>query len=216
MDTKIQFKPEQTILFIGDSITDCDRTQSPYQPLGRGYVNFAANFLLAKYPRLNIKILNRGVNGDTTRALKWRWQRDCINEKPDILSIMIGINDLWWAYSEDPSGQAKAVAIEEYRTNYQDILLQAEEKCRCQIILMEPFMFCSETQNPMYKNLKDYIRVVHNLAKQFNATMVPLQQEFEKLKDTVPPCKWADDMVHPYTWAHAWIAQKWLKALDVL
>jgi lysophospholipase L1-like esterase len=213
MDTNIQFKPDRTILFTGDSITDCDRTQRPYEPLGRGYVNFAANFLLAKYPHLNLNILNRGVNGDTTRALKWRWQRDCINEKPDILSVMIGINDLWWAYSEDPSGHAKAVAIEEYLTNYQGILQEAKDKCRCQLILMEPFMFCDDSENPMYKTLKDYIEIVHKLAEEFDAVLVPLQNEFEKLKGSVPASKWADDMVHPYTWAHAWIARRWLKAV---
>lgn len=213
MDSNIQFKPDQTILFIGDSITDCDRTQTPYAPLGRGYVNFAANFLVAKYPHLNLNVINRGIGGDTTRALKWRWQRDCINQKPDILSIMIGINDLWWAYSEDPSGQAKAVAIQEYRTNYQDILRDAKDKCRCQMILMEPFMFCSDSQNPMYKTLNDYISVVHRLADEFGAVLVPIQAEYEKIKHTVPDHRFSDDMVHPFPWAHAWIARQWLKTV---
>ena len=95
MHKRIDFQPEQTLLFIGDSITDCQRREAPYSPLGCGYVYFAANFLLAARPDLRLTIENRGIGGDSTRDLKWRWNRDCIALEPDIVSIMIGINDLW-------------------------------------------------------------------------------------------------------------------------
>ena len=94
MRTKIELKPNQTIVFIGDSITDADRLEPAYQPFGYGYVNFVANNLLAKYPELNLNIVNTGVNADTVRKLEARWERDCINHKPDILSVLIGINDI--------------------------------------------------------------------------------------------------------------------------
>ena len=210
MNRKIQFKSDETILFIGDSITDCDSRENHYAPLGCGYVNFAGNLLVAKYPQLNLKILNRGTNGDTTRTLKWRWERDCIQENPDVLSILIGINYICWAHNEDPAGQAKAVALNEYKSNYHSILQAARDNCQCRFVLMEPFLFCDDPENPMYRCLTRYIEVVHKLADEFEAPVVPLQEEFENLKYSVPAHKWAQDMVHPYPWAHAWIAHQWL------
>ena len=102
MHKRIELKQNQTLLFIGDSITDCGRQELPYAPLGCGYVNFAANFLLASIPHLNLTIENRGIGGNSTRDLRDRWQEDCLDLKPDIVSVMIGINDLWRKYGETP------------------------------------------------------------------------------------------------------------------
>ena len=73
-------------------------------------------------------------------------------------------------------------------------------------------MFCNNHENPMYKGLQSYIETVHNLAEEFEAVLVPLQSKVDKQIKHVPPEKWSVDMVHPYVWAHAWIAQRWLEA----
>ena len=73
-------------------------------------------------------------------------------------------------------------------------------------------MFCDDSNNPFYQDLQNYIAVVHRLAEQFDAVLVPLQKSINEIIKNVPPEKWSDDMVHPYVWAHCWIAQRWFEA----
>jgi len=207
-DKKIEIQAHQTILFTGDSITDCCRREAGVSPLGNGYVSFIAAELLERYSQLNLNIINTGINGNTTRDLLARWQPDCIDRKPDILSILIGINDLWRNY--DPSKLADAVSVKKYKTNYREMLTRVREALDCQLILIAPFMFCTDTNDEMFKVLPSYIDVVRKLADEFNAILVPLQQMLDKDLQEIPPEKWSDDMVHPETWAHEWIAKKWL------
>jgi PhoPQ-activated pathogenicity-related protein len=77
---------------------------------------------------------------------------------------------------------------------------------------MQPFMFCNDTDNPMFEALQSFISVVDNIAKQFDAVLVPLQDSINKEIKKVSPDKWSDDMVHPFVWAHEWIAQRWIDA----
>jgi lysophospholipase L1-like esterase len=211
MAGKIQLTEDQTILFTGDSITDCDHFDPACAPFGNGYVHFTANFLLAKYPHLNLNIINTGINGNTTRDLHNRCQRDVVGRQPDILSVLIGINDIWRRY-DSPNDPALAVYPDEYEYNYRQILSLAKQNHDPQIILMEPFLFCTDTNNTMFKGLPVYIDIVHKLAAEFEATLVPLQSRFDAIASQVPPERWADDMVHPFTWAHEWICQRWLEA----
>ena len=209
MPDKIVIKPDEKIVFIGDSITDAGRREAAYSPFGYGYVNFTANRLLAKYPDFNINIINTGISGNTIRDLKQRWERDCINHQPDILSVLIGINDVWRQYTERLD---EAVFLEEYELTYKQLLSMVKKKKDCQLVLMQPFMFCDDTDNPMFEALQSFIAVVDNLAKQFDAVLVPLQDSLNKEIKKVSPDKWSNDMVHPFVWAHAWIAQRWIDA----
>jgi acyl-CoA thioesterase-1 len=209
----ISLKPDQTIVFIGDSITDAGRSDYAYKPLGYGYVHFVANWLLAKYPEFGLKIINTGIGGNTIRNLNRRWKRDCLDYKPDILSVMIGINDVWRQHTNRLD---EAVLHEEYELTYKQLLSQVREKKDCQLVLMEPFMFCNDTENAVYVTLQEYIRTVNNFAKEFEAVLVPLQKLIDKKIKQVSPEKWSDDMVHPFMWAHAWIAQRWLECTNLL
>ena len=209
MQTKIELKPKSTIVFIGDSITDADRLEPAYRPFGYGYVHFVAYRLLAKYPEHNFSIINTGISSDTIRDLDYRWERDCLNHKPDILSVLIGINDVFRGYTSQPD---EAVLLDEYQLTYKRLLSLVKEKYNCQLILIEPFMFCYEKTNPAYRALQQYIHAVRALAEKFRAILVPLQELIDKKIKTIPPKKFSDDMVHPYVWAHAWIAQQWFEA----
>lgn len=211
MRGKIELKDHQRIVFIGDSITDAERRMPAHEPLGNGYVHFVGDVLVAKYPRLNLEIINRGIGGDTTRGMKERWDRDCIEQRPDVLSVLIGINDLWTQHAGSEY-LPYAVCPEEYELTYRLLLSTAKERCDCQFVLMEPFMFCSDRDNPMLKDLQKYIETVHTLAKEFNAVLVRLQSCINEEIGGLPPEKWSSDMVHPYPWAHAWIGQRWLEA----
>ena len=211
MQHKIDLKPGQTIVFIGDSITDMGRNQPQYSPLGAGFVNFVGNLLLAKYPQLNLNIINRGISGNTIRDLKNRWEKDCLKYKPDILSVLIGINDLGRQYGE-PERMPAAVYPEEYELTYRQLLSQVRQRFNSRLVLIEPFMFCDDEKNKIFQDLRVYIRIVHRLVEEFDAVLVPLQSRIDEQIRQVPPEKWSQDSVHPYTWAHAWIAQRWLEA----
>lgn len=214
MSEKIRLVENTKIMFTGDSITDCGRRDPAYTPLGRGYVHFAANTLLARYPELNLDIANTGISGDTTRTLKFRWQRDCISYNPTVLSILIGVNDVWCQHDE-PNLKARAVMQDEFTFNYTEMLKNARDNLDCQLILCEPFMFCSNPDNPMLNTLRQYIEIVHKLASRFDALIVPFQAEIDEIIGRVGPARWSDDMVHPSQWAHAWLAQKWLEATEL-
>lgn len=214
MADEIELAVNETILFIGDSITDAGRREVGVDRLGQGYVFFAGNLLLARYRQLNLNIINKGVNGDTTRSLKWRWERDCLQQRPDILSLMIGINDLWYCHN-DTDAAAKGVALAEYEDNCRYMLETAQTQCDSRIVLMEPFMFCDDADDAMFQDLRHYIDVVGRLALEFDAVLVPLQKHIDEQISRIRPGQWADDMVHPFTWAHAWIAERWLEAAGV-
>ena len=211
MRTKIELKPSVSVVFIGDSITDAGRLEAAYRPFGYGYVHFIAYRLLAKYPQYNLGIINTGISGNTIRDLNNRWQKDCLDYKPDILSILIGINDVCRQYTRPDA----AVPLDEYEITYKRLLSQVQENNNCRLVLMEPFMFCDDKTNPAYKTLQQYIRVVHTLAEKFNAVLVPMQKLIDKMIEQIPPEKFSDDMVHPYVWAHCWIAQRWLEATNL-
>src|SRR5690625_1477219 len=87
------------LIFIGDSVTDCERAKPEgeglFQALGNGYVSIVDSFLQSTYPELEIRVVNKGISGNTVRDLKARWQDDIMTQKPDCVSIMIGINDVW-------------------------------------------------------------------------------------------------------------------------
>ena len=211
MQQMIDLEPNDTIVFIGDSITAAERHRQAYAPLGFGYVHFAANLLFAKHPSLNLRIVNTGISGHTMIDLKDRWQRDCIAHRPNVLSILVGINDVWQLTMEPHLAQ-NAATLHEYEVTYEQLVAEAQERCKCQLVLMEPFLFCQDPHHEVFEALMPYVEVVRRLAARREAVLVPLQKQIDALIRDIPPEKWSADMVHPYLWAHAWIAQKWLEA----
>ncbi len=209
MGQRLNLSGGETIVFIGNSITDAGRREPAYAPLGRGYVHFAANRLFAAYPDLELRIVNAGISGDTVKGMRGRWERDCISHQPDILSVLIGINDLWTQHA-GAEYLPYAVYPGEYELTYRQLLSQATERCECKIVLLEPFMFCDDPRNEMFAGLRVYIETVHRLGDEFDAVVVPLQERIDERIKTVAAAKWSDDMVHPHEWAHAWIAEQWL------
>lgn len=211
MQQHIRLKANDTILFIGDSITDAERHRRAYAPLGYGYVHFVANVLFARYPTLNLDAINAGVSGDTIINLKNRWERDCLAHRPSVLSVLVGVNDVWRLTMESIPAE-DAASPEQYEVTYDQLLSQAETQWNCQLVLMEPFMFCRDRQSAMFQALIPYVEIVRRLADEHDAVRVPLQQEIDRQITQVAPERWSCDMVHPRLWAHAWIAQQWLEA----
>jgi acyl-CoA thioesterase-1 len=206
---QLEIKPGQTVLFIGDSITDAGRTLRSYKPFGFGFVHFIANYLLAKYPTYNLKIINRGISGNTIRDLKSRWKKDTLDHKPDILSILIGVNDVWRQFATEDE-LPHAVQLEEYESTYRQILNETKQKCSSRLVICQPFMFCDDSANPMFARLRDYIETVDRITKEYDCLLIPFQNQIDALIKQVPPQKWSADSVHPELWAHSWLAQQWL------
>lgn len=212
MMEKTTLKPGTKLLFTGDSITDCGR--SMIHPLGTGYVRNIAQSLKKNYPDLNISIKNTGIGGNTTGDLLGRFQKDCINHQPDVLSILIGINDLWCQHGSELD-MTMAVYLGEFENNYRAMLTAVKENCDTKIILIEPFMFINNTDNPMFAGLEDYRNVVGLLADEFGTALLELQSMINDTLLGVPSEKFSDDFVHPSLWGHQWIAKHWLDAVEV-
>ena len=209
MAAEIRLKTNDTVVFIGDSITDADRHRRAYEPLGFGYVHFTGHMLLARYPHLDLKLINRGISGNTIADMAARWQQDCLAHQPDLLSALIGINDVWRSVMEPDRATSTP---EQYEITYDRLLLEARQRCHCQVVILEPFLFNDDPQAPVRQALEPYLARVRWLAERHGATLVPLQQKLDEQMTQVSPPRWSSDMVHPELWAHAWIAQQWLAA----
>ena len=201
MEINNLFKENSVILFQGDSITDCERNREDPDSLGDGYVNLITEILAGMYSQSNLKFINRGISGDKIRDLQLRWDADCIDIKPDILSILIGVNDTLITPTE--------LFEEEYRM----LLKRTTRELNSKIILCEPFLLLGDN-NAYRDDLNPKIEIVHRLSEEFSTRLLPLDKIFRKSCSLHPPEYWAPDGVHPTPAGHALIAKSWIKYVD--
>ncbi|WP_211747744.1 SGNH/GDSL hydrolase family protein [Paenibacillus sp. Marseille-Q4541] len=205
----IPFEHGDTVLFIGDSITDCGRDYGNKWSLGGGYALLTAAEIGRRYPQQEVKVLNRGINGHRVTDLAQRWQQDCIAHQPDWLSIYIGINDTWRHYD---SGQY--TSPEDFYRTYRDLLVQTKEQTKAKIVLIEPFVLpVPEDRKKWREDLDPKIQVIRELAREFKTRYVPLDGLFAANSTQVDPAYWAEDGVHPTPAGHALISKAWLEAV---
>lgn len=201
---------DSVVLFQGDSITDCDRNRDNADELGKGYAMIASACFSARHPELNVKFLNRGCSGDRAVNLMNRWDTDCIQLKPNWISIMVGINDSWRRYDSND-----ATSTTDYEHNYKAILKSAREKLNARFILIEPFVLpYPEDRKTWREDLNPRIEVVHKLAAEFGAVLIKMDKIFAEAITKAPPIYWSRDGVHPTPAGHALIAQSWLDAVQ--
>lgn len=194
------FKENTVILFQGDSITDCGRNREDPDSLGDGYVKLITEMLSGRYPKSNLKFVNRGISGDKIRDLQFRWDTDCINIKPDILSILIGVND------------TLITPAEQFEEGYRMLLRESTRALSPKIILCEPFLLLGD--NSAYRDdLNPKIEIVHRLSEEFNTLLLPLDKIFCESCSLHPPEYWAPDGVHPTPAGHSLIAKSWIEYL---
>jgi lysophospholipase L1-like esterase len=207
----------EVILFQGDSITDGGRNKNreneinlPAQ-LGGGYVLYAAANILANHAGKELQIYNRGISGNKVFQLAERWEKDCIDLKPNILSILIGVNDFWHTKTGKYTG-----TIVEYETGYRDLIdrtLKALPKIR--IVICEPFIIHGGTalDNTWDRDFTPYRETAKALAKSFDSTFVPFQSVFNEALKKAPAAYWGADGVHPSMAGAQLMAQAWIKAV---
>ena len=200
-----------TLLFQGDSVTDCGRKREEISSMGGGYPNFVSSLISAKYPELNIKFVNKGISGNKTRDLVSRWQEDCIDLKPDFLSILIGINDCWHGFNHDDKTTA-----EQFEDNYREILTRTKKELpNTKIIIMEPFVLPYPQDRLTWRVVLDpEIHIARKLAREFDALLIPLDGIFAKATMYREPTFWAADGVHPTGVGHALIAQSFIDLIE--
>ncbi len=201
------------LLFIGDSITDVDRARPVgedfFEGLGRGYVSQINALLTSVYPDYNIRVVNMGTSGNTTRELCARWQTDVIDQAPDWLSIMIGTNDVWRQFDYRLSPE-KCVPLDEYRSNLEKLIEQTSVK---KLVLMTPFYMEPLKEDAMRKTMDAYGQVVKELAQKYGAILVDTQTAFDKLFEHMYSSAIAWDRVHPNTVGSMVLAKAFLDAI---
>lgn len=199
-------KKNATILFQGDSITAGGRGEG--NALGNGYPRHVSALFKAQFPELNVTFINRAISGNCTIDLVNRWTEDCINVKPDVLSILVGINDTWRRYDQN-----KPTTAEEYYNNYKQLLMRVKSEVGdISIIIMEPFLLqVKEGQGAWREDLDPKIQMLRLLAQEYGAIYIPLDGVFAQNSMKIPLAYWAQDGVHPTEAGHGLIAQHWLK-----
>lgn len=202
------FQSDQKIVFAGDSITDCGRRDRA-RFLGNGYVAHLHDFVTAQYPALRLNWINRGVSGDTVRDLAARWDRDVLAERPNWVSIMIGINDVWRAFGNNTF---EAVPLPEYERTLRELLEQARAR-GARLIMMTPYMIEADRHQLMRRQMDWYSEAVRRLARELEAVLVDTQAAFDHVLRDSTPHDWADDQIHPDSAGHAVIALAWLRAV---
>jgi lysophospholipase L1-like esterase len=204
-------KENDLILFQGDSITNAFRSDENESDLGRGYALMTAGWLGALYPEMGVRFFNRGVSGNTVKDLKTRWKNDCLDLKPNLVSILIGINDTARRFRGAP------IPAEEFEATYRDILAGTCEELGANIILCEPFLLPVNNHYPAWREeLDPKIEVVRKLATDFDAVLVPLDELFAQACTRQKPEYWSWDGVHVHPSGHAIIARAWLSAVEAL
>lgn len=207
-------KPRQKVLFIGDSITDCGR-RAAERPLGAGYVKFIADLVDAKYPDLDLHLINTGIGGHTVRDLRDRWTDDCVRHQPHWLSVKIGINDIHTWLRQTPE---RAVPPEQFAELYDHILARARKETRAQFVLVDPFYISRDTdphsfRHEVLKHLPSYLRTVAALAKKYKARHVKLHDMFQRQLRRRTPDHFCPEPVHPYPTGHLHMALEWLRVM---
>lgn len=204
---KPMIEKDAIVLFQGDSITDAGRNRDDGNDLGPGYAMIAAAIFMAKYPKLNVKFLNRGISGDTSKGLQARWKEDCLDLKPTWVSILIGINDTWWGDISAP----------EYETAMRDILTQTTQELGSKSILIEPFIMpINEEYDRIRPLLNIKIDIVRRLAREFNAILVTADAMFAEACTYQQASYWSIDGVHLTPAGNGLLAMKWLKSIGAL
>jgi acyl-CoA thioesterase I len=193
--------PRRTIVFAGDSVTDCGRRSDP-AGLGDGYVKNLSDAFGADRPR----IVNAGISGHRAVDLAARWQTDVLAHEPVLVSILVGINDTWRRYDEDDP-----TSTESFERSYRELL---EPVRSLQLVLIEPFLLAvKEEQHIWREDLDPKIDVVRSLAAEYGALLVPADVEFNRIASTVGATTLADDGVHPTAAGHELLADLWRRTV---
>ena len=212
----------KVILFQGDSITDAGRDYNDEASLGSGYANMVQGELGMECPGEYV-FYNKGINGNRIVDIYARIKRDILNLKPDYMSILIGINDVW----HELGGRCDGVDAEKYEKIYDMLITEVKEVLpNIKIMILEPFVLegkatKSTEEEPQRwsefcKEVPKRVEAAKRIAQKHNLVYVPLQEKFDELCKTAPSSYWIGDGVHPTAMGHCMIKDEWIKAFQQL
>jgi lysophospholipase L1-like esterase len=203
------------IVFQGDSITDEGRKKdvldaNDNKGLGKGYAAIASGQAMLAHPGLELKCYNRGISGNKVPDLAERWQQDAVDLKPDILSILIGVNDLWHTLA---FGKTYKGTLKDYETGYRALIERSQKEIPgVRIVICEPF---TTRTSEDFKVLADYAKVARKLAGEMKLPFVPFQSLFDEASKAAPAEFWLWDGIHPTVAGHAIMADMWREVVGI-
>jgi lysophospholipase L1-like esterase len=217
----MMIQTEDVILFQGDSITDAGRVrdnQNANDPagLGCGYVFYAAGLLHEALPGGKLAVHNRGIGGDRVIDLQHRWQADTLDLKPNVLSVLIGVNDTW--HGTGSGMPENGVPLDRYELVYRQILGEAKDQLPgLKVVLCEPFVLpCGAVNDLWFPEFTERRQIVKKLAHEFDAVFVPFQSVFDQAQGRGTPEAWTADGVHPTLAGHMLLAKTWFEAVHAV
>ena len=180
------------LLFQGDSITDAGRKREDIHDMGNGYPRYAAELLKNKYPEIEFEFINLGISGNQTKDLVERLDADFINVNPDILSILIGVNDVW-----HHAGDKSWIPDEIFEQRYRTVLSGIKEETKAKIMIMEPFLIPAEDKLFFREDLAPKIEIIRKLAREYADVYLPTDGLLQSAFIGDDPLSYAADGVHP-------------------
>jgi lysophospholipase L1-like esterase len=204
------------ILFQGDSITDAGRNREDTNcnnpgALGSGYSMLAGAAMLEKYSNLDLKIYNKGISGNKVYQLAERWDKDCLDLKPDILSILIGVNDFWHKLTGDYYG-----TVDVYSKDLIALLERTKKALpEVKLIIGEPYAVpgVAAVNEKWYPEFYGYQKAAREIAEKFKAAFIPYQKIYDEAQKQAPGSYWTPDGVHPSLAGAQLMATAWLEAV---
>ena len=215
--SKISLQKDDIILFQGDSITDAGRDRNAQNPntspmMGSGYVIQAAGELLFKYADKNLKIYNKGISGNKVNQLAERWEADCIMIEPNVLSILIGVNDFWHTKTGGYRGTVKT-----YEDDYRALLKRTLSALpNVKLIIGEPFAVAGikAVDGSWFPGFDKYREVAKKMAEEFNAVFIPYHDIFKAAEKRASGVYWTHDGVHATLAGAHLMANAWMKTVN--
>jgi lysophospholipase L1-like esterase len=213
----MKLAPKTKLVMIGDSITDAGRArpigEGRGDELGRGYVALVDALLNSIYPEAAIRTINVGTSGNTVRDLKGRWQSDVLDLKPDWLSVMIGINDVWRQF-DSPKRTELHVYAEEYESTLRALVTKTRPSLKG-LVMMTPFYIEPNAADPMRAKMDQYGAIVKKIAGEVDAVFVDTQAAYNAALKHQYAGNLAWDRVHPGMTGHMILALAFLRGLGV-
>lgn len=206
---------EKVVLFQGDSITDSGRDRASADPnragaLGNGYPLLVTSAELAAHPTSGLKFYNRGISGNKIPDLEQRWAADTLALNPDVLSILIGVNDYWHTKTHGYTG-----TVADYENGFVALLRATRAALPAvKLVVIEPFVLrTGAVDASWFPEFDERRAAAARVARQVNATFIPMQDEFTQMAARTSPQYWAADGVHPTPAGHGLIAERWRRAV---
>ena len=190
------------ILFFGDSVTEANRDHANPNDLGSGFVKFAEGKLRLLFPETRMTFLNRGVGGEGVANLIERLQKDVIDEQPDFIVLLVGVNDVWWR--ETPE--------DDFRRDY-SFLVSSLKATGAKVILLQPFVLPVDDMGRLRPRLNAFNKIVSKVAKEQDLTLIPMDEIFTGTSIDIPPTQFSIDGIHPTHRGHRYLADLVVKEL---